>query len=214
MAIDLTIATWIWGTKYGGHYLARLRYAVQCKLKQRHRFVIFEPYPGDEKLFPGCFVRLRMFSQHFQKLYCIDPGSRVVCLDLDLIVTGELDPLFDRTESLVILKGANAANPCPFNASVLMFRAGEHRYLWDDFSLEAAAKIPQYEFPDDQGWIHFNDPSAAVWQCGSPSGIYAFRKPGWPKDDKLPADARIVAFPGKRDPAQFTHLPWVRQYWS
>jgi hypothetical protein len=210
----LTVATWIWGEKYTGEYIARLKYAVHKNLRQKHRFVIFTPFPGDEKFFSGCFVRLRMFSEGFQKFYCIERGTRVVCLDLDLIVTGELDPLFDRTEPLVILKGANAANPCPFNCSVLMFRAGEYAELWNDFNLEEAATIPQYEFPDDQGWIHFKAPSAAVWQCGQASGIYAFRKPGWPKDDRLPADARIVAFPGKRDPAQFVHLPWVQKYWS
>src|SRR5262245_57223052 len=108
MAIDLTIATWIWGKKYAGHYLARLRYAVQKKVKQPHRFVVFEPYPCDEKLFAGCFVRLRMFSPRFQNYYCISPGTRIVCLDLDLIITGILDPLFDRTEPFVILQGANA----------------------------------------------------------------------------------------------------------
>jgi hypothetical protein len=85
--------------------------------------------------------------------------------------------------------------------------------LWDEFSIEKATKIPFYEFPDDQGWIHAMVPKAASWPCGPASGIYAFRKPGWPKDDKLPADARLVCFPGARDPSQFQHLPWIREHW-
>jgi hypothetical protein len=211
--MDLTIATWIWGTKYSGSYIARLQRGLRLHLKQPFRFVVFEPYPGDEKLFAGCFVRLRMFSQAFQKHYCIEPGTRLVCLDLDIIITGELDPLFDRPQSFVIFKGANAANPCPFNCSVMMVKAGQHGELWDAFSLEQAAKIPYYEFPDDQGWIHHMVPSAAAWEVGPMSGIYAFRKPRWPKDDRLPADARIVAFPGHRDPSQFIYLPWVAEHW-
>src|SRR5262245_7269244 len=110
MAIDLTIATWFWGTKYRGDYISRLQYGLKKHLKEPHRFVVFEPYPGDEKLYAGCLCRLRMFSHHFQKHYCLEPGTRLVCLDLDLIITGWLDALFDRSESFVILQGANAAN--------------------------------------------------------------------------------------------------------
>ncbi len=80
-------------------------------------------------------------------------------------------------------------------------------------ALEAAAKVPFYEFPDDQGWIWHKLPRAAGWLAGPTSGIYGFKKPGWPPGDNLPADARLVAFPGARDPSQFTHLPWVRKYW-
>jgi hypothetical protein len=213
MAVSLTVATWIWGDKYSGSYIARLKRAVAQNLEQPHRFVVFTPWPGDEKLFAGCFVRLRMFSHAFQRYYCLEPGTRLACLDLDVIVTGELDPLFDRDESFVILQGANAANPCPFNGSVMMMQVGEHPEVWDEFSLEAASKIPFYEFPDDQGWLAHMLPDAAGWKCGKPSGIYAFRKPGWPKDDRLPNDARLVAFPGRRDPAQFTHLPWICERW-
>jgi hypothetical protein len=209
----LTIATWIWGTKYSGYYIERLKHGIRRNLKQWHRFVVFEPFPGDEKLFPGCFVRLRMFSKIFQNYYCIEPESHLICLDLDLIVTGELDPLFDRDESLVIFQGANAANPCPFNGSVIMVQAGKHHELWDEFSLEKATTIPFYEFPDDQGWIHHMMPNAAGWECGPASGIYAFRKPHWPKNDQLPTDARMVAFPGARDPSQFAHLPWIKEHW-
>src|SRR5262245_18421382 len=213
MAVTLTVATWIWGRKYSGQYIARLKRGLQRGLKQPYRFVLFEPLPGDERFFDGCLVRLRMFSPTFQKYYGIEPGMRLVCLDLDLIITGEVDPLFDRPESFVILAGANAGNPCPFNGSVMMLRTGEHARLWDDFSLNRVQGIPYYEFPDDQGWIHYVLPKAATWKAGAASGIYAFKKPGWPAGDKLPADARMVCFPGKRDPSQFTHLPWVQEHW-
>ena len=53
----------------------------------------------------------------------------------------------------MILQGANAAKPCPYNGSVIMFRAGTHQELWDELRLDAVYRIPKYEFPDDQGWI-------------------------------------------------------------
>lgn len=210
---SLTVCAWRWGTKYGDGYVDRLRAGVARNLKQPHRFRIFTPAAEDYGLtkVPGCFARLRMFDPIWQEDNGIE--GRLVCLDLDLIVTGPLDDLFDRPEPFVIFQGANAANPCPYNGSVQMIRAGAHPEAWTDFSLKAAAETPHYEFPDDQGWLAAKVPGAAGWKAGSESGVYAFQKPGWPKGEALPADARIVAFPGWRDPSKFTHLPWVKEHW-
>jgi len=210
----LTVATWIWGTKYSGSYIARLEYGVRRHLPAPFRFLVLNPQAGDEWLCAGCLCRMRIFDPSFQALYAIAPDERVLVLDLDLIVTGRLEPIVERDESLVILAGANAANPCPFNGSVMLMRAGANADLWRDLNADVLQTIPHYEFPDDQGWIHFKRPDATTWQVGPSSGIYAFRKPKWPRGDELPADARIVCFPGRRDPAQFMHLPWVQKFWS
>lgn len=209
----LIVGTWWWGTKYGLHYVTRLKSAVHRHLAEPYRWQLWQPGPSDKLLRGGCLVRLRMFSTEWQHDHGIERGDRVVCLDLDLVVTGKLAPLFDAADEFMILRGANAANPCPYNGSVMMLRGGAHPEVWDEFTIERAYAAPHYEFPDDQGWIWHKIPSAAGWQCGPASGIYAFKKPGWPKGDALPSDARIVAFPGSRDPSQFEHLPWVREHW-
>jgi hypothetical protein len=67
---------------------------------------------------PGCFARSALFDPEWQARHGIEPGDRFVCLDLDLIVTGPLDGLFDRPEPFAILQGVNASNPCPYNGSV------------------------------------------------------------------------------------------------
>ena len=151
MAPDLTIATWIWGNKYPGHYLARLKQGIKDHLAQNFRWLVFTPMEGDEHLLPGCFVRLRMFSPAWQRAHQIREGTRLVCLDLDVVITGRLDPLFDRDDDFLILKGCNAANPCPFNGSIMMLRAGAHPEIWQEFSLEAAQAIPYYQFPGRPG---------------------------------------------------------------
>jgi hypothetical protein len=56
-------------------------------------------------------------------------------------------------------------------------------------------------------------PDAKNWEVGSESGIYAFQKKRWVTGDALPKDARIVAFPGWRDPSRFNNLEWVRNNW-
>ncbi|OBQ68924.1 hypothetical protein A9K72_12090 [Mesorhizobium loti] len=211
----LIVSTWLWGTKYDWIYVDRLRAGVARHLKQDHEFRVFSPGPQDIHLaeMKGCFARLRLFDTVFQKAFGFQEGDRIVCMDLDLIVTGSLDELFDRPEPFVILQGANAVNPCPFNGSLWMLQAGYRPDVWQEFSPELAAKVPYFSFPDDQAWLADMIPDAAGWQCGKESGVYAFQKRGWPKGEALPADAKVVCFPGWRDPSQYVRLPWVAEHW-
>jgi hypothetical protein len=143
----------------------------------------------------GCFVRLQLFSPSFHHLLNIAPGDRIANLDLDLVVTGPLDPLFDRKDDFTILQGINTTNPCPFNGSIWMLKAGARPDVWWDFSLEnyAKYKVPFHAFPDDQGWFCALMPDAGAW--GPEQGVYGFKKAGWPSGDALPDGARVVAFP-------------------
>lgn len=208
----LTICTWLWGTRYSHDYVRKLRAGVSRNLSEPHEFKVCTPQPEDEHLteIKGCFARLRMFDPAWQAANGFQPGDRIVCMDLDLIVTGSLDGLFDREEPFVILQGCNAKNPCPMNGSLWMLQAGYRPDVWNEFSLELAAKVPFAEFPDDQAWFADMMPDAGAF--GPEQGVYAFQKPGWPKGDDLPKNARIVAFPGWRDPSKFD-LPWIVGHW-
>lgn len=224
----LTVCTWLWGNKYKNDDVEKLYAGVKRNLMQPFRFLcVTEDYldvvlsRGIERhsipdlgltKIPGCFARLRMFDPEWQREKRID--DRLVSMDLDSVVTGNLDDLVDRREPFLILRGANASNPCPYNGSIFMLRSGVHPEVWKDFNLVAASKIKRYEFADDQGWLWHMLPDAAGWNVGVESGIYAFKKPGWPKGDALPVDARLVVFPGWRSPAQFKSLPWIEQHWS
>lgn len=225
----ITICTWLWGdNKYSLEDVRKLKRGLARHLEQPHRFLLMterERAPfyiegverhaiKDPELtkIQGCFARLRMFDYGWQKNRGID--DRLVCMDLDTVLVGPLDILFNRPDSFVILRGGNSVNPCPFNGSIQMLRPGYHGELWTDFSIEAIKKIPFHQFPDDQGWYAHKIPRAGVWPCGRHSGIYAFKKPGWPVGStELPKDARMVVFPGSRAPNQFTHLSWVRKHW-
>jgi hypothetical protein len=227
----LAICTWLWGDQYGLEDVAKLKRGIERHLKQPYRFILITEsernissrdlpsverhYIVDRRLLThkGCFVRLRMFDSSWQKKLKID--DRLVCMDLDSIVTGHLDPLFDRPEPFVILAGANSMNPCPFNGSLMMIRPGANEELWTDFSMDAVATIPQMEFPDDQGWIAHKVPNAATWRAGRASGVFAFRKPGWyTREESLPREARLVVFPGWRSPSKFQNLAWVQEHWK
>ncbi len=234
----LTVCTWLWGKKFSVDDVRKLRDGIARHLVQPHRFLLvtddmYRPAidgMSTEDVIPiirdldltkvkGCFARLRMFDPEWQHQSGVT--DRLVCIDLDTIITGQLDPLFDRPEPFVIMQGGNSANPCRYNGALMMLRPGYRPDVWSDFSIEAARKVPFYEFPDDQGWLWHKIPDSAGWMCGKESGVYVFHKPGWPGwtkngligDDELPIDARLVTFSGWRSPARFSHLDWVKEHW-
>lgn len=236
----LTILTWFWGDKFDISYVKILAASVRRHLKRDHKFIVVTDCPskfnGDKRIdfIPfehgdhdlaqrkGCFVRLKMFSPEWQANPIFDGSDQFVCIDLDTVIIGPLDPLFERAESFVIMQGGNAVNPCPFNGALQMLRRGQHPEVWSDFSVKAASKIAFHSFPDDQGWLWTKIPNAAGWTCGAETGVYVFRKPGWPgwadlneavTDEQLPKRARLVTFSGWRNPRKFSHLSWVANNW-
>lgn len=221
----LTITTWKWGSKYRVSDVKKLYGGFVRHLKQPFRFIAFSDdyfnIQGVECIFiereyrhltfqQGCFARLRMFANDFQEKNKLT--GRIVCSDLDTVITGHLDPVFNRSEPFVILQGANSVNPCPYTGALIMLQSGHHSDVWDDFSLEKASSVPFHSFPDDQGWLWHKIPDAAGWKAGE-NGVYAFCKPGWPSGTELPRDARIVTFNGWRSPRKFRTLDWIQRNW-
>lgn len=224
----LTVVTYLWGEKYSLDDVRKLEAGLRRGMKEAYRFAVVTDNVNRAPDLPmwaipeedlhltrmqGCFARLRLFDPAWQQAHGIAVGERVVSVDLDVVITGDLYPLFYRPEQFMILTGANSSNPCPYNGSVSMVRAGYRPDVWADFSIEAADKVKHASFPDDQSWFAHKLPGVAGWQAGSASGIYAFMKPGWPKGEALPPAARLVAFPGWRSPEKFKHLEWVKQNW-
>lgn len=220
---DLTITTWLWGDKYTQSDVNKLWGGLKRHIKQPFRFILFSnkvcnppgverrPIPDEELTkVKGCFVRLRMFDPEFQAKHKIT--GRLVCIDLDTVITGRLDELFNRPEPFLILQGANSVNPCPYTGALIMVRAGAYPELWSKFDIEKIDQIPAHDFPDDQGWIWQQIPDAAGWRAGE-NGVYAFMKPGWPPGHFLPRDARLVTFNGWRSPRRFKTLDWIQKNW-
>jgi len=230
--VALAFVTWLWGDKYSALVILKLADGIRRNTHQQFRFIVVTdqylkngqytfpkfveiiPIPDPQLIGRGCFCRLRMFDPQWQRDNHFD--DRIAALDLDTVITGSLDTIFNSTEAFMILQGVNSLNPCPFNCSVMMLHAGACSSIWERFTLEKAQAVPYHEFPDDQGWIWHVQPKAMGWRGGERSGVYAFQKPGWPYHAdvrNLPHNARIVSFIGWRKPAQFADLPWMMQHW-
>lgn len=155
---------------------------------------------------PSCYRRLRLFAPDAAETF----GERVVSLDLDCVIVGDLRPLWDRPESFVGWQ--DPLYPRQLNGSMQMLRTGAHPEVWDGFNPARSPSLAKAAgfVGSDQGWLSYCLPDAARWTAAD--GVYSFRKDC---AQGLPDGARIVFFHGKVDPwsAQAQALPWVRENW-
>ncbi len=214
------VLTWKWGAKYGAGHVAKLQAGVARHLKREHRFLCVTDDPrgldcqtvgiADPALLKfddGCYARLRMFDPIWQAQV---GASDILCLDLDMVIVGDIGPLLDHDDPFRILIGGHF-NPCRVNGSVMHIKAGAVPQIWLEFTVEEARRVARKDGSyrgTDQTWIAHKLPNCAGWT--HEDGIYGYGKPGWP--GHLPADARIVAFPGSKDPATVKEA-WVREHW-
>jgi hypothetical protein len=140
-------------------------------------------------------------------------GERFIWLDIDCVITGNLDKVFSRKEDAVFWRSCTVAN-LPMNGSMVLQTAGARAQVWSEFKGAESAKITRglQMVGSDQAWMaHILGPNEAVW-TSERDGVCAFRRDcgKW-----LPRDARIVFFPGKTKPTNAkTRLqhPWIECY--
>lgn len=162
---------------------------------------------------PSCYRRLKVFSKDFEQI----AGERFVCLDLDIVFTGDLTKLFSRTEDFLIW---NTGNPrIPFCASMFMMTAGKFSQVWDDFDAKTSpqkALESSHMKGSDQAWIaHKLGTKLTGW--GVNDGVYSYRDHVTRNfGAKLPKNANTVIFHGKPDPWDYTALqasPWIYDHY-
>lgn len=160
---------------------------------------------------PSCYRRLRMFAPDIASAF----GSRFVSLDLDTVITGDLNPLWDRSEDFVIWGDTNPRTP--YNGSMMMMNAGARPQVWTQFDPRTSPKLAMRAgfFGSDQGFLSYIlGPNETKW--GKKDGVYSFRN-DLQEAKNIPANCRIVFFHGRHDPwTGFvqTQYPWVKAHYG
>lgn len=165
------------------------------------------PHPRGDG-WPACYVRLEMFDRAWALRWL---GRRFVCLDVDIVVTRDLVPVFDRPEDFVILR--NAVPERLYGGGMVMMDAGARQQVFDRFDPETSPAASQHDGlrGSDQAWIpHVLGPDEATW--GPEHGVYHFMHHLRSGRSPLPADARLVQMYARDTPWEST-LPWVREHW-
>jgi hypothetical protein len=158
--------------------------------------------------FPSCYRRLWTFSDEARVL-----GDRVLLIDIDLVVTNDVEPLFAMDGDFIGWRPfRDWGNQCRFGGGIYLLRTGTRTQVWKEFLGQSSiTKARQAGFRgSDQAWISFMlAKSEPYWD--RKSGIYSIRDMKG-TEHRLPADARLVQFNGPTKPWQ-SPLPWVRKHW-
>lgn len=169
--------------------------------------------PGAPRRNPACYPRLKMFEAAAASWL----GERVISIDLDCVITGDLAPIFERREDIVLWGDTNPTTY--YNGGLILHTPGKRAFLWEEFkanpseSIAFAQRLRQWG--SDQGWISARlGPNEARFRASH--GVYSYRQDiRKRRGESLPEDARIVFFHGEYDPwgAHAQRLPWVREHW-
>jgi hypothetical protein len=170
------------GPTYNLSHVERLEKMVAQHMRQPYRFVCV-----DDSQFPRWFAKIDLWR----------PGrftGRVLYLDLDVTVVGNLDDLANHLAHFVIIKNFKEVKESPkakFNSSVMAWNASpETDHLFSEFT-------PDDMKLGDQDYISERMPDVATFPedwCVS----YKVQKIA--KLKTLPRDARVVCYHGKPKP--------------
>lgn len=229
----LTVVTWKWAQRgyrstFTGAHVNALAAMVARHYARPHRVVCVTNDPSgidsgkiqiipDAEHFAGvpsphgrgnptCYRRLILFHPDAAQWF----GDRFVSIDLDVVATRDLVPLWDRDEDFVAYRDPNFATQ--YCGSMLLLRAGSRPYVWQAFDPDrspAIAKAAGFR-GSDQAWISHAAPWAPTW--GPEDGVYSYRRHIVPNGGALPDDARLTIWHGGVDPwsPAAQALPWVR----
>lgn len=231
---DLTIVCWFWrrnglSGKHKPEAVTILRNMVRRNLSIPHRFVCITNCPqlidpsietialwNDLFDLGRCFVRLKAFAPEMAEII----GPRFAWIDLDVVVTGDLTPLFSGGEDFKI-SGVELREQ-PYNGSLVMMKAGARSQVWTTWDQALYLRVMKEKNygGTDQGWMAVClGEHEAVW--GRQDGVYNYREQIDPPrivgtGGALPRNARLVVMNGQFSPdcaVCRAKSPWIAEFY-
>lgn len=229
----LTVCCWKWGTLFSAAYVNRLRTALERHLHLKHELVCVTddatgidprvrivPIPTTYASTPRCRRRMEIFSRNF----AAQIGRRILSIDLDMVIVGDITPIVNRPEPVVCWRVDYAG---VYSGSFHLMDAGVLDPLWRMYKAAPEAfptSIQPRGIPSDQAMLNWylRDKRIALWT--SKDGLVTYFGAGYerfekfgvgPSNPTLPKGARIVVL-GSDDKAVMDEgqFPWVREHWS
>lgn len=216
-----------WGTLYGPHYVNRLARGVKRHLSLPHRFVCFtddpeglesgiEAYPLPQLKLPSGHDDLRWRKLALFNETLFDLTGTALFLDLDLVITGNLDPFFQYPGIVPMIRDDDLFRRKPLrklrperdrflstvgNSSVFRYEIGSHAYVVEEFCQDPASAQARYSISQQfQSAVLMRHGALSYWPrewCVSfKNDCVPGRLSSFFRDPKLPTGARIVVFAG------------------
>jgi hypothetical protein len=173
-----------------GGYVEKLYEGLRRNLTEPFEFNVLR-----ESKYPSWWAKMDAFAT------ITEPS---VYMDLDTVITGNCDFLFDYTGEFCIRKNPWSGAWC--DASLI------------SLSPQTAMQITGYFFEDPERAMRtFRSDQEMLAYLFQPWDVWSPGKTASYKADHLengPGDASIVAFHGEPKPHQLPETHWVREYWK
>lgn len=207
------------GSAYGPEYVHRLRAGIARYYPRPHRFVCItdngKAMNGCERLevadLPGWWAKMAVFDTSWRR------HAKVVYLDLDTVVCGDLRPLADIDIKFGICANFTRAAgnqdwPCRYGSCVMTLAPDWGVDIWQRFVADKAAIIARNERYGDQKAIEELAPRASLLQEQLPPGYFIGYR-DLPKHKAPPKGASLVIFAGQHKPHN-TNCAWAAEAWA
>lgn len=250
-AAEVTVTCIKWGDKFPPYYVNRLYAGVKRFMDRPFRFVCFTEKPQDirpeveifplpEVPFEDEMVRAMTTGKRrgaWRKVTMLKPGAgnlsgRCLGMDLDVVVTGPLGPLFDYKPGKLCMGRdwlERRRRRVGGHGSVFRFEPERHRYLYDEFAADVAKAVAfkgEQKYTSMTAYRHgdleyFPD----GWICSFKRQAIPFFPLNFVLKPRLPETCRVMCFHGtpKMEEAltgdsgklQYRTRPaaWLRELW-
>lgn len=235
-----------WGARYGPEFVNRLHSAIQRNTARPTRLVCFtddgsgidagvqcEPIP--EITLTPYMANLPWRKLAMWKFPLADLSGDVLFLDLDLVITGSLDPLFDfEPGRYCVIRNWTQPKSGIGNTSCFRFPVGKYAHIYENVQKDPQATLDKYRI--EQTYISREIDDQVFWPDIWCVSFKHSLLPKWPlnffQTPRLPAETKIVAFTGKPDQDEaargdwpvkaiykrlYKHVrptPWITQNWQ
>lgn len=225
--------------RYTAEHVNRFYRAVDANLAMPARYICITDEPEgiedgieilpmweDYREWGGCYTRLKLFDPRMVEIL----GERFVSVDLDSVICGSLDPVFDRPEDFIIWKNVGAGSL--YCGSMFMMNAGCRPQVLSEFDPKGLVfKRKGFKQRSEGRWAHHRaleagniigsdqamistilGPEEAMWT--ERDGVMSFKRDIIGAN--LLSEARIIFFHGVEDPSQkelWKKHPWIEEHW-
>ena len=227
-----TVICMKWGTRYGSDFVNRLYRSIQRQTRRKTRLVCFtddgdginpnvqiEPIP--EINLPDDLALTPWRKLTMWKAPLADLEGDVLFLDLDLVITGNLDDFFDfEPGRFCVIDNWTQPGQGIGNTSCFRFPVGKYTHIYDDIQANPDPILAKYII--EQVYITKELDDVVFWPAIWCVSFKHSLLPKWPlnffKTPNLPRDTRIVAFTGKPDQDEAVigkwPAPWYKKHYK
>ncbi len=240
-----TVICMKWGSRYGATFVNRLNASIQRNTLRPTQLICLtddtsgvdrtvrcEPIPDinlPDDLITTPWRKLVLWKDRLAGL-----TGDVLFLDLDLVITGNLDEMFDfEPGRFCVIENWTQPGSKIGNTSCFRWRIGTHAHIFDKLETEQERILSSYRI--EQVYISREVSDMVFWPAAWCASFKHSLLPKWPlnffKTPELPTDTKIVAFTGKPDQDEallgnwpvkakwkrlYKHVkptPWISDHW-